>query len=661
MRQTAEKAIPDLHPLPDPDLARVLGCSAGDLNYDHGLKRLSLDQLRTCLERETRTSGQAKIRREIRRRLEAGEEKVQPASASAEGGDQLPEHRYLDAYRDEQGRILFVTDDFGDGDGWATCYLMPGERVALHRLESPVLPVRSTRAKAQADLDNWAKWAQGVQRLETVPAEEGDVSAARTTEPEHADLQGFFLEFLPVDQIRIRRNVRRNFEDEKLNELAASIVEVGILEPLVVNRTDDPDVFELIAGERRLRAAKLASLGGVPARVMELTAAQADKVQLLENLQRQDLDAIEEAEGYRRLLDEHSYSQKQLVKELGISQGQVANRLRLLKLPAEAQESISREMLSAAAALALVKVADTPMAGKFVERMVSEKVPAAGAQDWVAQRIGSYGKPLFRSGYSGALFDHEGECIQAKCPNVVKGQAGWYGAPKDAHFCLDPDCWQRRQDAAERQNNSEAVADARAYAEELGVAFAEEAPKREVAERLDWSYGLDWKAECAATQCSHLLLTYWASYRQSGNVPVAAYCRNKECYEAKDAATRELRYAESVSFKEAEARAMAQILEAASADWTSAVRLFVAHQVHHLVRYGFGGDDREALAEELGVKGPAIPKALSQLEGQDFANAMLRLLIGYSGPKNPQLRKMAKKLGIVIPTNQSAPEGEGEE
>ena len=140
---------------------------------------------------------------------------------------------------------------------------------------------------------------------------------------------------------------RRVFAQDALAELANSIRKKGIVQPILVRpRPDRPTRFELIAGERRWRAAQLAQLHVVPAIVREFSDAEAYEIALIENIQRADLSAIEEAQGYQKLLDHHQYTQEQLSEIIGKSRSHIANILRLLSLPARVQEMVMEGLLS---------------------------------------------------------------------------------------------------------------------------------------------------------------------------------------------------------------------------------------------------------------------------------------------------------------------------
>ena len=145
---------------------------------------------------------------------------------------------------------------------------------------------------------------------------------------------------------------RRTFDEAKIEELAASIRNQGIIQPLVVRPKSDG--FELIAGERRWRAAMKVGLGRVPVVVREASDHEALQLALVENLQREDLNPIEEAGGYRRLQEEFHWSQEEMAERVGKSRPAIANSLRLLALPAEVQQEVSAGNLPAGQARALL-------------------------------------------------------------------------------------------------------------------------------------------------------------------------------------------------------------------------------------------------------------------------------------------------------------------
>lgn len=152
---------------------------------------------------------------------------------------------------------------------------------------------------------------------------------------------------------------RRNFDDEALQGLVESIRDKGILQPLLVRRdSDSTNSYELIAGERRWRAAQVAGLHEVPVVVRELTDREALEIALIENIQRQDLTPLEEAEGYRRLMEEFQHTQEDLARSVGKSRSHVANMMRLLALPDPVKGMVQDGALSAGHARALLTASD---------------------------------------------------------------------------------------------------------------------------------------------------------------------------------------------------------------------------------------------------------------------------------------------------------------
>lgn len=147
---------------------------------------------------------------------------------------------------------------------------------------------------------------------------------------------------------------RKHFEPEAITQLAESIRQYGILNPLTVRRT--PEGYELIAGERRLRAARAAGMGEVPCIVMAATEEDSSAIALVENLQRRDLDFFEEAAGFRQLIDRYGLTQEEAARKVGKTQSAVANKLRLLKLSEENMQLIREGGLTERHARALLRL-----------------------------------------------------------------------------------------------------------------------------------------------------------------------------------------------------------------------------------------------------------------------------------------------------------------
>ncbi|MCW5752491.1 MAG: ParB/RepB/Spo0J family partition protein [Alphaproteobacteria bacterium] len=165
---------------------------------------------------------------------------------------------------------------------------------------------------------------------------------------------------LPIESLVPGRfQPRQHFDETALEELAQSIREKGLLQPILVRRSDrQPGSYEIIAGERRWRAAQQARLHQVPVVIRDFTDTEALEVALIENIQRQDLNPVEEAEGYRRLMDEFAYTQEQLAKSLGRSRSLIANMLRLLSLPEEVRAMLAARELSIGQVRPLIGRAD---------------------------------------------------------------------------------------------------------------------------------------------------------------------------------------------------------------------------------------------------------------------------------------------------------------
>jgi ParB family chromosome partitioning protein len=163
---------------------------------------------------------------------------------------------------------------------------------------------------------------------------------------------------------------RRLLADDGIDELALSIREKGILQPLVVRKTGEG--YELIVGERRWRAAQRAGLVKVPILVKEATDQEVIELALIENLQREDLNPLEEAEAYQRLIAEFAYTQEVLAQRIGKDRSSVANTLRLLKLPTEAKDALERNAISMGHARALLALRNEGEQVSFCRKIVQK-------------------------------------------------------------------------------------------------------------------------------------------------------------------------------------------------------------------------------------------------------------------------------------------------
>ena len=175
----------------------------------------------------------------------------------------------------------------------------------------------------------------------------------------------------PIDKIVPQRGQpRQHFDSEKLDELASSLREHGLLEPLVVRRRGGSDDFELIAGERRWRAAQRADMKQVLVVVRDVSAKDAFELALIENIQREDLDPIEFAEAMDRLVREHGYTQDTLAQRVGKDRSTIANALRLLRLPSAVRERVVAGELSEGHARALLGAPDDKLLSDLAEKVV---------------------------------------------------------------------------------------------------------------------------------------------------------------------------------------------------------------------------------------------------------------------------------------------------
>ena len=164
---------------------------------------------------------------------------------------------------------------------------------------------------------------------------------------------------LPVEFIIANRaNPRRTFNNEQLEELTNSIREKGVMQPLLVRPSDDPNIFEIIAGERRWRAAQKAGLHEVPVIVRDVGDKEALELAIIENVQRADLNPLEEAMGYGQLIEQFEYTQQDLAQVIGKSRSHVANTLRLLRLPEDVREMVASGTLTAGHARTLITAED---------------------------------------------------------------------------------------------------------------------------------------------------------------------------------------------------------------------------------------------------------------------------------------------------------------
>jgi ParB family transcriptional regulator, chromosome partitioning protein len=187
---------------------------------------------------------------------------------------------------------------------------------------------------------------------------------------------------LPIEELeRDERQPRQHFDAARLEELASSIRTRGIVQPILVRR--EGPRFRIIAGERRWRAAQLAGLKEVPAIVREASPKEAFEIALIENLQREDLNPIEEAEGYKRLIDEHGFTQEVVATRVGKDRSSVANALRLLHLPKDIKEALIAGSLNMGHARALLGLAEADAMRKAAAEVAHRKLSVRATESLV--------------------------------------------------------------------------------------------------------------------------------------------------------------------------------------------------------------------------------------------------------------------------------------
>ena len=178
---------------------------------------------------------------------------------------------------------------------------------------------------------------------------------------------------------------RKNFDDQKLLQLSESIKQHGIVQPLIVKK--DGNVYKIVAGDRRWRAARLAKLKTVPVIVKELSGKQTMEIALIENIQREDLNPIEEAEAYEKLINEYNMTQEEISKSVGKSRPAIANAIRLLSLQDRLKEMVINGSLTSGHARALLSISDTKLQLEAAEYIVEKQLSVRETEKFVKQLL----------------------------------------------------------------------------------------------------------------------------------------------------------------------------------------------------------------------------------------------------------------------------------
>lgn len=200
------------------------------------------------------------------------------------------------------------------------------------------------------------------------------------------------ITYIPIEKIFPSENQpRKSFNNEKLQELADSIKERGILQPVIVSKTDDGN-YRLIAGERRWRAANVAGLEKIPALIKDYSSQDAIEVALIENIQREELNPIETAEAFNRLIKEYNLTQEELSKRVGKERATISNYIRVLRLPDEIKAYINNEDLTLGHAKAILTI-DNKQKQIEVAKEIAKKGMSVRAAEVICKRISNQSPP----------------------------------------------------------------------------------------------------------------------------------------------------------------------------------------------------------------------------------------------------------------------------
>jgi len=218
----------------------------------------------------------------------------------------------------------------------------------------------------------------------------GDGSKNKSTSPETV-IEKIINDNDSVELIEVSKIVsgiyqpRKHFNHEELSDLSKSIKENGIIQPIIVRKADEArGIYEIIAGERRYRAAKMAGMHKVPVIIKHINNLQALEFAIVENVQRTDLSAVEEANGYKQLMAEFNYTQDEIAKKIGHSRSRIANSLRLLSLPKHVLDMIDKGVISAGHGRALI---GRDNATEIADRIVNESLSVRDVEELMGDTI----------------------------------------------------------------------------------------------------------------------------------------------------------------------------------------------------------------------------------------------------------------------------------
>ncbi len=276
--------------------------------------------------------------------------------------------------------------------------------------------------------------------LDSLISKKMDSDLAKKVEPGKDDVSRETM--IPISKIEPNRDQpRRQFDEAALVELAESIKLHGVIQPLIVCKREK--TYEIIAGERRWRAAMKAGLKTVPVLIRDYSEQELYEVALIENLQRENLNAIEEAVAYRKLIEEYSLTQEAVAERVSKNRTTITNSLRLLKLDDRVQEMIIEKTLSAGHARALLAIESKDAQFKAAEKMVADGMSVRDAEDYVKKLLSDKKAPLKKESRNEAAINrayarYEEKLKQALGTKVtIAGKPGNKGKIEIAYYSLD--------------------------------------------------------------------------------------------------------------------------------------------------------------------------------------------------------------------------------
>lgn len=233
----------------------------------------------------------------------------------------------------------------------------------------------------------------------------------------HDEIDGNEIKEIRINEIEPSiSQPRKNFDEEKIKQLAESIKQHGIVQPIIVKR--EGNIYRIIAGERRWRAARVAGLATVPALIKEITERQAVEIALIENLQREDLNPIEEGEAYQKLINEFNMTQEEIANIIGKSRPAIANSVRLLCLDENVKDMIKEGKLSSGHGRALVSIEEKEVQRKLAEEIIEKNLNVRETEKRVKKHLEKR-NDKYKNIKSAGRNDYEVGEVEEKLKNIL--------------------------------------------------------------------------------------------------------------------------------------------------------------------------------------------------------------------------------------------------